>query len=128
MTEDTTWKYFETWKSGKEMTQIEMVEEFKKLTKDMPNPEYFYFHDLEDLFVWSDLAHCFDFEHHHKSVLIDGTECEWFWSWTNKTEEREDGYHYRTFGYKKIRIPVNKWSGRSVLTWIPDESIVNNLY
>ena len=90
--------------------------------RSYPDPEYFYFNDIEDLFVWNDLAHCFDYEHHHKSVLNNGEEVEWFWTWTNKSEQREDGYWYRAFGYKKIRVPLNKWNG-SVTTWIPDESI-----
>ena len=94
-----------------------------------PNPEYFYFHDIEDLFVWNDLVHCFDHEHHHKSILTDGTECEWFWSWSRKSEESKDepGKYYYTFGYEKIRVPVDKWNG-SVTTWIPDESIKEDLY
>lgn len=94
-----------------------------------PNPEYFYFHDIEDLFVWNDLVHCFDYEHYHKSILIDGTECEWFWTWTRKSEESKDesGKYYYTFGYEKIRVPVDKWNG-SVTTWIPDESIKEDLY
>ena len=94
-----------------------------------PNPEYFYFHDIEDLFVWNDLVHCFDHEHHHKSILTDGTECEWFWSWSRKSEESKDepGKYYYTFGYEKIRVPVDKWNG-SVTTWIPDESIKENIY
>ena len=84
-------------------------------------------HDFEDLFVWNDLVHCFDYEHHHKSVLTNGEEVEWFWSWTNKSEQREDGYFYRTFGYERIRVPVDKWNG-SITTWIPDESIEKDLY
>lgn len=92
-----------------------------------PDPEYFYFSDIEDLFVWNDLAHCFDHEHHHKSVLTNGEEVEWFWTWTNKSEQREDGYWYRAFGYKKIRVPLNEWNG-SVTTWIPDDSIKEDLY
>ena len=127
MSEDFAWKYFESWKSGKEMTQEEMIEKFQKLTIDMPNKEHYYMHDFEDLFVWNDLVHCFDYEHHHKSVLTDGTECEWFWSWTHKCEKGEDGLYYRTFGYKKIRVPLDKWNG-SITTWIPEESIKEDLY
>lgn len=97
------------------------------IIRSYPDPEYFYFSDIEDLFVWNDLAHCFDYEHHHKSVLNNGEEVEWFWTWTHKSERREDGYYYRAFGYKKIRVPLNKWNG-SVTTWIPDESIKEDLY
>ena len=93
----------------------------------MTYPDYFYFNDIEDLFVWNDLVHLFDIEHHHKSILIDGSECEWFWTWTEKSEKREDGYYYKAFGYKKIRVPVDKWNGL-VTTYIPDESIKEDLY
>jgi hypothetical protein len=130
----------------KEVYDLENVEDIIKLIKVLqkkstddvdsrirwvihsyPNPEYFYFNDIEDLFVWNDLAHCFDHEHHHKSILVDGTECEWFWSWTNKSEQHDDGYYYRAFGYKRIRVPLDKWNG-TVTTWIPDESIKEDLY
>ena len=127
MSEDFAWKYFETWASGEKMNQEEMIKEFERITRDMPTEERYYMHDIEDLFVWNDLVHCFDYEHHHKSILTDGSEVEWFWSWTNKTVQKEDGYYYRTFGYKKIRVPVNEWRG-SCSSYIPDESIKEDIY
>lgn len=127
MSEDFAWKYFESWASGEQMNQEEMIKEFERITRDMPTEERYYMHDIEDLFVWNDLVHCFDYEHHHKSILTDGSEVEWFWSWTNKTVQKEDGYYYRTFGYKKIRVPVNEWRG-SCSSYIPDESIKEDIY
>ena len=127
MSEDFAWKYFESWASGEKMNQEEMIKEFERITRDMPTEERYYMHDIEDLFVWNDLVHCFDYEHHHKSILTDGSEVEWFWSWTNKTVQKEDGYYYRTFGYKKIRVPVNEWNG-SYSPYIPDESIKEDIY
>jgi len=127
MSEDFAWQYFETWASGEKMNQEEMIKEFERITRDMPTEERYYMHDIEDLFVWNDLVHCFDYEHHHKSILTDGSEVEWFWSWTNKTVQKEDGYYYRTFGYKKIRVPVNEWNG-SCSPYIPDESIKEDIY
>ena len=128
MPEDYAWKWFLDWRDKKEPTMSkDLCSSFEEITRDMPNPEHFWMHDIEDLFVWNDLVHCFDYEHHHKSILIDGTECEWFWSWTEKTEQHEDGYYYKTFGYKKIRVPIDKWNGR-VTTYIPDESIKENIY
>ena len=128
MSEDLAWKYFETWKEDPaSMTQEELVKSFKKITSDMPNPEYYYMHDFEDLFVWNDLVHCYDFEHHHKSILTNGEEVEWFWSWTNNSEKHDDGYYYRSFGYHKIRVPVNDWNG-SCVKFIPDESIKEDIY
>ena len=119
MSADFAWKYFEE--------NAEMIKEFERIARDMPKADNYYMHDIEDLFVWNDLVHCFDYEHHHKSILTDGSEVEWFWSWTNKTEQHDDGYYYRTFGYKKIRIPVNEWNG-SITTYIPDESIKEDIY
>ena len=127
LTEEEAWAMFEKWNEGDQ----EMIDtfdwKFKPLTKDIPNPENFYFLDFEDLFVWNDLVHCFDYEHYHKSILVDGTECEWFWTWTEKSEKRDDVYYYKAFGYKKIRVPVDKWNG-SYTTWIPDEVIEKDLY
>ena len=127
MSADFAWKYFENWTSGEKMNQEEMIKEFERITRDMPTEERYYMHDIEDLFVWNDLVHCFDYEHHHKSILTDGSEVKWFWSWTNKTVQKEDGYYYRTFGYKKIRVPVNEWNG-SYSPYIPDESIKEDIY
>ena len=126
MSEDYAWNHFQQWMNNEDDFGA-LGNKLEELTRDMPNKEHYYMHDFEDLFVWNDLVHCFDFEHHHKSILIDGTECEWFWTWTNKSEQREDGYWYRAFGYKKIRVPLNEWNG-SVTTWIPDESIKEDLY
>lgn len=131
----------------KELYNVETVEEIvntiKKLQKESsddidsrirwiirnyPNSEYFYFHNIEDLFVWNDLCHLFDVEHHHKSVLVDGSECEWYWTYTNDSEQREDGHWYKKeIGYKRIRVPVDAKIG-SVTTWIPDNAIINDLY
>ena len=127
MSEDYAWEYFEYWKSGKEMKQEELIKQFKDLTRDMPNFDHYYLHDLEDLFVWNDLVHCFDYEHHHKSLLINGEEVEWFWSWTDNTEEKEPNKFYKSFGYHRIRIPINQWNG-SNSPYIPDSSIKKDLY
>ena len=97
------------------------------VVRNYPNPEYFYFSEIEDLFVWNDLVHLFDLEHHHKSILIDGSEVEWYWSWASKSEQHEDGNWYKAFGYKRIRVPVSAWNGVTT-TWIPDEVIKEDLY
>ena len=127
MSQDFAWKYFETWKSGKKMEQEEMIKAFEKLTIDMPKAENYYFHDLEDLFVWNDLVHAFDWEHHHKSVLIDNSTVEWFWTWTENVELHDDGHYYKAFGYKKVRVPIDKWKA-NICTYIPNESIIKDLY
>ena len=126
MSEDYVWKHYLSWVNNEDDYGA-LGNQISELIKDMPRADHYYFHDFEDLFVWNDLVHCFDYEHHHKSILIDGSECEWFWSWTNNTEEREDGLHYRSFGYKKIRIPVNTWNG-SYSPYIPDSSIKKDIY
>ena len=126
MSEDYAWNHFQQWMNNEDDFGA-LGNKLEELTRDMPTEERYYMHDIEDLFVWNDLVHCFDYEHHHKSILTDGSEVEWFWSWTNKTVQKEDGYYYRTFGYKKIRVPVNKWNG-SYSTYIPDDSIKKDLY
>ena len=126
ITSDFAWKNFESWYNNED-DYGELGIKFTELAKDMPNKKHYYMNDFEDLFVWNDLVHCFDYEHHHKSILTNGEEVEWFWSWTNKSEQREDGYFYRTFGYKKIRVPIDKWNG-NITTWIPDESIKEDIY
>lgn len=124
----TAWEYFKKWESGEQMTQDEMIEQFKNITRNRTNPDYFYFNDIEDLFVWNNLVHLFDLEHHHKSILTNGEEVEWYWTYTHASEQREDGYWYRKdIGYEKIRVPVNSKIG-SVTEYIPDESIKEDLY
>jgi len=89
-------------------------------TKDKPrDPEYFFVHDYEDLFVWNDLVHLFDLEHHYKVELINGTIEEVFETWT--TASNEEGYRI-PMKYKKIIVPVDKFSIHHT-TWIPEEYI-----
>ena len=126
MSEDYAWKHYQSWVNNEDDYGT-LGNQISELIKDMPNKEHYYMYDFEDLFVWNDLVHCFDKEHHHKSILINGEEVEWFWTWTNNTEQREDCLYYRSFGYKKIRVPVDKWNG-NITTWIPDESIKENIY
>ena len=103
-----------------------LANEFKKIVYNIPSRDYYSMSNLEDLFVWSDLAHCFDRKNYHKSILIDGSEVEWFWSWKHKTERRDDGYYYQTFGYDRIRVPVDRWNGSATI-YIPDESIKEDI-
>lgn len=128
ITEEEAWKLFE--ERTNENTPYELKEMFKKLTEKMPNKEYFTLMNVDDLMIWNDLCHLFDIEHHHKSVLKDGTECEWYWTYTHDSEQREDGYFYRKeFGFKKIRVPIDsKDKIGHITTYIPDESIVKDLY
>ena len=123
-TEDDTWNDFLEWKKHdwKEFN-LSRNEFYKEITKDIPNPEHYWLYDIEDLFIWNDLVHLFDKEHYHKSVLLDGSEVTWVWSWTHKFDK--DGK--RMFGYEKIRIDVDKWNGHTI-TNIPDKNIINNLY
>ena len=92
------------------------------IIRNYPNPEHFYFHDIEDLFVWNDLAHLFDLDHHYKVELIDGTIEEVFDTYIEKTEQHDDGYWYKAFGYQKVAVPVKDFTGH-VKTYIPKENI-----
>lgn len=125
---ETVEEIIDTIKQLKEKNTDDIDSRIRWVIRSYPNSEYFYFNDIEDLFVWNDLCHLFDVEHHHKSVLVDGSECEWYWTYTHDTEQREDGLWYRKeIGYKKVRVPVDAKIG-SVTTWIPDESIIKDLY
>lgn len=127
-TEDDTWNDFLEWKKHDwEQFNLCRNDFYKEITKDIPKVDNFWEWDITDLFVWNDLVHCFDHEHHHKSILKDGSECVWFWSWTKNYEVKEDNNCYYTFGYRKIRVPLDKWNG-TVVTWIPDDAIKENLY
>ena len=101
MSVDLTWKYFKTWESGEKMNQDEMIQQFEEITRNRPNPEYFYLTNIKDLFVWNNLVHLFDVEHHHKSILTNGKEVEWYWTyvpdWTKEDE----------ISYRKVRVPVD---------------------
>lgn len=121
------WQYYVNWKNNPQK-ETRFNCEFTKISKDIPSLKYFTLIDIDDLMVWNDLAHLFDLEHHHKSILTDGSECEWYWTYTHDSEEREDGYWYRKeIGYKRIRVPVDAKIG-STTTWIPDESIKEEIY
>lgn len=128
ISEDRAWEFYEAWKKDPNNLKDLFNERFKEISKNIPNPDNYYdFSDFEDLFIWNDLAHCFDHEHHHESILVDGSKCKWFWSWDNKYEKHDDGYYYRSFGYQRIRVPLDNWNGNYV-TYIPDSSIKEDLY
>jgi len=130
MSVDLTWKYFKTWESGEKMNQDEMIKQFEEITRNRPNPEYFYLTNIDDLIVWNHLVHLFDLEHHHKSILVNGEEVEWFWTYTHDTYQKDDDpdhYYQKEIGYKRIRMPIDASIG-SVTKWIPDEYIKENLY
>ena len=110
-----------TWEE--ELNRATSKEDRDSILKEMPNKDYvFMSSSYDDLIIWNDLCHIFDKEHHHKSRLINGEVVEWCWTWVNKTNDEG----YQIFGYKKIRIPIDKWNG-VYTTWIPDESIEEDL-
>lgn len=122
MLEDYAWKHFNLWLDGEDFGVLN--EHFSKLTQGMHTKDNFYMTNVDDLMVWNDLVHLFDLEHHYWVELSDGTKVECFDTYINKTEQKEDGYLYDVFGYRKIRVPVNQWNG-SITTYIPDEYIKN---
>lgn len=106
----------------------EFKEFYQKLEDHNNKASYFYLSSVDDLFVWNDLVHLFDIDHHHKSILSDNTEVEWFWTYDHDVIDNGDGtYRRKELGYRKIRVPVQGWN--SIVTkWIPDEMIKENLY
>lgn len=100
MTTDYAWERFEKWDNN-EHDFGELGVQFHELTKNRPNPDHFYLTNIDDLMVWNNLVHLFDVEHHHKSVLTNGKEVEWYWTyvpdWTKEDE----------ISYRKVRVPVD---------------------
>ena len=126
MSEEYAWNHFQQWMNNEDDFGA-LGNKLEELTRDMPSKDHYYLHDFEDLFVWNDLVHCFDYEHHHESILTDGTRCKWFWTWTENTEQHDDGFYYKAFGYHRIRVPLDKWNG-NIRTYIPNDSIQEDLY
>jgi hypothetical protein len=128
MTEDFAWKLFI---NHKENIGSDFVpKKFEEITRNIPNLDNFYLTNIDDLMVWNHLVHLFDLEHHHKSILTNGKEVEWFWTYTHDTYQKKDDpdhYYQKEIGYKRIRMPIDAKIG-SITTWIPDESIKENLY
>lgn len=112
-----------------ELKKLEGFDYYYKQIEEHKNAsKYFYLSNVDDLMVWNNLVHLFDLEHHHKSILTNGEEVEWYWTYTHDTYQKEDGYYYqKEIGYKRIRVPVNAKIG-SVTTWIPEENIKEDLY
>ena len=71
--------------------------------------------DIRDLEVWQQLANFFDLEGYKLCRLKDDTFCEYYECWKECNGE-----------YKRYRIPVDARHNFSVLTYIPDENIVED--
>ena len=69
----------------------------------------------DDLFIWNNLVHLFDIECHHKSILVNDKEEEWYWSWRKIGE----------FKYEKIRIPVCEGCSENFI--LPESSIKQDI-
>lgn len=100
MTTDYAWEHFEKWDNNEDDFG-ELGVQFHELTKNRPNPNHFYLTNIDDLMVWNNLVHLFDVEHHHKSVLTNGKEVEWYWTYVpDWTKENE-------ISYRRVRVPVD---------------------
>lgn len=100
MTTDYAWEHFEKWDNNEDDFG-ELGVQFHELTKNRPNPDHFYLTNIYDLMVWNNLVHLFDVEHHHKSVLTNGKEVEWYWTYVpDWTKENE-------ISYRRVRVPVD---------------------
>lgn len=125
ITMDFAWNYFNEWRQNNSV-HADFFTEFNNLTIQLPKIEYYSLNDVEDLFIWNDLVHAFNDKFHHKSILNDGSEVEWFWSWTDNLEKHDDGYYYKSFGYRRVRVPIDNWHRES--NYIPDKSIKTDIY
>lgn len=100
MTTDYAWEHFEKWDNNEDDFG-ELGVQFHELTKKRPNPDHFYLTNIDDLMVWNNLVHLFDVEHHHKSVLTNGEEVEWYWTYVPDFPKENE------ISYRKIRVPVD---------------------
>lgn len=105
--------------SDEYQAEVDKLDEYIKRWK--PNLDHYYLFDFEKLFIWNHLIHLFDTEHHYKAKLIDGSECEYFWSWMEVYGTGDD------VRYEKRRIPIDAFMANStVIAYIPDESILED--
>lgn len=126
-THEQTWRIFEKWRNTGEAPYQEVEDIFKDVVKGIPNKEYYFMTDFEDLMVWSDLANLLNYKQHHKSILVDGSEAEWVWGWIPKVKLDENNIGYKIFGYEKVRKLINGWN--SVMQpRVPEDIIINEIY
>ena len=99
--EDAAWGYYQQWEKSNSKENV-FNEKFNLISKDkISKKTFFSLSSIEDLFVWNNLVHLFDVEHHHKSVLTNGKEVEWYWTYVpDWTKENE-------ISYRKVRVPVD---------------------
>lgn len=99
--EETAWEYYQQWEKSNSKESV-FNEKFNLISKDkISKKTFFSLSSIEDLFVWNNLVHLFDVEHHHKSVLTNGKEVEWYWTYVpDWTKENE-------ISYRKVRVPVD---------------------
>lgn len=117
-TEDDAWNNFIKWKTGK-ITNVKFYEE---ITKDIPNKDYFSISNIYDLFIWNNLVHLFDKEHHHKSILKDDTECEWFWIYVKDFDANKE------LKYKKVRFMIKDKINLDYYNVVTDDMIKEDIY
>lgn len=99
--------------------KYEDVNYYFNTLKRRPKADYFFLMDVEDLFVWNDLVHLFDIEHHYQVELIDGTIQEVFDTYIGATN---DAGYVIPFKYKKIICPAISESV-GITRYIPKENI-----
>ena len=99
--EDAAWGYYQQWEKSNSKESV-FNEKFNLISKDkISKKTFFSLSSIEDLFVWNNLVHLFDVEHHHKSVLTNGKEVEWYWTYVpDWTKENE-------ISYRRVRVPVD---------------------
>lgn len=106
--------------------ELEELDKYIKQHKPSKDYIYSYISDFEDLMIWNDLCHIFDLEHHHKSVLSNGEECEWFWTYIKDYDSEEN--RDNIFKFKKVRVPIDYWKGGSSIVRIADDAIIKDLW
>lgn len=118
--EDAAWVYYEEWEKDNSKETV-FGEKFKSISKDKINSKtYFSLSSIEDLFVWNNLVHLFDIEHHHMGTVPNGYTVEWYWTYVpDWTKENE-------ISYRKVRVPVDSSVDNvKIMTDITDEDKID---
>lgn len=121
------------WKNNKVQFPDNVNDELLNMQNSKPNKNTVYniCSEFNDLLIWNNLVNLFDIDKHHKSILVDGSEVEWYWTWNESYKVDKDG-NRKEIAYDKFRIPVYHndqfiWEGHMYRS-IPDESIMKDLY
>lgn len=122
-------EHFFEWLNGKSKYELAQVTKichnsgnYEVQYTEVPKTTDYLFQTFNDLIIWANLASLFDISNHKICTLVDGTECEYFEGYFDRTDYNEDPTKL-IYNYEKVKIPVSEFSKGRDSIYIPDESI-----